>query len=108
MTDFVPVIVAFLGISLERGEADRIGLRRYLLETLLIDGIELLLSALSKCESPYVHLVEALSTALSEDIRQLAGGAKWQPPADLKEPLPAAVCGLTPTLPAPPEKGVEL
>jgi nitrate reductase molybdenum cofactor assembly chaperone NarJ/NarW len=82
LADFVPVMVEFLGVSLERGDQDRIGLRRYFVETLLINGIESLLSALRKCESPYVHLVEALRVALAEDIVQMTGGAKWQPPAD--------------------------
>ncbi len=96
MADFVPIIVDFLGISLERGDRDRIGLRRYLVETLLINGIESLLSALRKCESPYVHLVEALRVALSEDIAQMAGGPKWRPPADGGRPRPpAAVRGVT-------------
>lgn len=109
MADFVPVIVEFLGISLERRDEDRIGLRRYLVETLLINGIESLLSALRKCESAYVHLVEALRVALSADIAQIADGPKWQPPADDDRPqVPAAAHGLTATNRGTPEKGVEL
>ena len=109
MADFVPVIVEFLGISLERGDRDRIGLRRYLVETLLINGIESLLSALRKCESPYVNLVEALRAALTEDIAHMADGPKWQPPADDDRPrVPAAVRGLMATDRATSESGVEL
>ncbi len=109
MADFVPVVVEFLGISLERGERDRIGLRRYLVETLLINGIESLLSALRKCESPYAHLVEALRVVLAEDIARMAGGPKWQPPAaDDRPPVPAAVCGSTVPARATREYGVEL
>ncbi len=109
MSDFVPVIVEFLGLSLERRDKDRIGLRRYLVETLLINGFESLLSALRKCESPYAHLVEALRAALTDDIAQMAGGPKWQPPADGDRPrVPAAVCGLMATDRAAPENGVEL
>jgi nitrate reductase delta subunit len=109
MADFVPVIVEFLGISLERGESDRIGLRRYLVETLLINGIESLLSALRKCESPYVHLVEALRVVLAEDIARMAGGPKWQPPAtDDRPQAPAAVCGSAAPTRATREYGVEL
>ena len=107
MADFVPVIVEFLGISLERRDQDRIGLRRYLVETLLIDGIESLSSALRKCESPYAHLVEALCAALTDDIAHMAGGPIWQPPADQNALVPAAICGLTATHRATPEKGVE-
>ncbi len=109
MADFVPVIVEFLGISLERGDRDQLGLRRYLVETLLVNGIESLLSALRKCESPYAHLVEALRAALTEDIAHMADGPKWQPPADDDRPrVPAAVCGLMATDRATPENGVEL
>ncbi len=108
MADFVPVVVEFLAISLERGDEDRIGLRRYLVEKLLMDGIELLSSALHKCESPYAHLIEALRAALSDDIAHMAGGPIWQPPADEDKRVPAALCGLTANNLAPPEKGVEL
>ncbi|MCP4318169.1 MAG: hypothetical protein GY789_19680 [Hyphomicrobiales bacterium] len=109
MADFVPVIVEFLAISLEREKEDRIGLRRYLVETLLINGIESLLSALRKCESPYAHLVEALRVALAEDIAQMADGPKWQQPADSNRPqAPAAVHGVTAPVPSTPEAGVEI
>ncbi len=109
MADFVPVIVEFLGLSLERRDEDKIGLRRYLVETLLINGIESLLSALRKCESPYAYLVEALRAALSEDIAHMADGPKWRPPADDdRPPVPAAIRGLMATERATPENGVEL
>ncbi len=90
MADFVPVVVEFLGISLDRGDADEIGLRRYLIEQLLVKGFEMLLAALRKYESPYAHLVDALDAALAEDIRHMAGGPKWQPPADDDRPRIAA------------------
>ncbi len=96
LADFAPVVVEFLGISLERGDEDRIGLRRYLVETLLIDGIESLLSALRKCDSPYAHVVEALGVALSADIARMADGPIWRPPADDDGRLvPAAALGAT-------------
>ena len=96
LADFAPVVVEFLGISLERGDDDHIGLRRYLVETLLIDGIESLLSALQKCESPYAHVVEALGVALSADIARMADGPIWRPPADDDRPLvPAAALDAT-------------
>lgn len=82
MADFVPVVVEFLAVSLERREEDRIGLRRYLVETLLIKGIESLLTALRKHESPYVLLVDALGVALAKDITLMAREPKWQPPAE--------------------------
>ena len=109
MADFVPVIVDFLAISLERRDKDRIGLRRYFVEKLLINGIESLLSALRKCESPYANLVMALRTALAEDIAQMAGSPKWRPSAGDDRPLAsAAVHGLTASIPSTPEAGVEI
>ena len=108
MSDFVPVIVEFLGISLERGDEDRIGLRRYLVETLLINGIESLLLALRKCESPYLLLVEALRAALTEDIAQMSGSPIWRPPADDDRPRISNVARpLTASDRAVPEKGVD-
>ncbi len=94
LADFVPVVVEFLGVSLERGDQDQIGLRRYFVETMLTTGLASLLSALRRHESPYAHLVDALEVALAEDIAQMAGGPKWQPPAD-DDRLPAAadICG---------------
>ena len=110
MADFVPIIVDFLAISLEREAEDRIGLRRYFVETLLINGIESLLSALRKCESPYTYLVEALRVALTDDIAQMAGGPKWQPPTDNDQPpVPVTVHdALTAPISSTPEAGVEL
>ena len=109
MADFVPIIVEFLGISLAHDDRDRIGLRRYLVETLLVNGIESLLSALRKCESPYLHLVEALRVALAEDIAQMAGGPKWRPPADGDRGQPSvAALGSTATDRATPDNWVEL
>ncbi len=109
MADFVPVIVDFLAISLERRDKDRIGLRRYFVEKLLINGIESLLSALRKCESPYAYLVDVLRVALAEDIAQMAGSPKWRPSAgDDRPQASAAVHGLTASIPSTPEAGVEI
>jgi nitrate reductase delta subunit len=109
LSDFVPVIVDFLAISLERGDADQIGLRRYLVESLLLNAIESLLSALRKYESPYAHLIEALRIVLADDIAHMAGGPIWQPPADSdRSPVPADLRGLTATNQAEPENWVEL
>ncbi len=109
MADFVPVVVEFLGLSLERRDKDRIGLRRYFVEKLLVNGIESLLSALRKCESPYANLVMALRTALAEDIAQMAGSPKWRPSAgDDRPQASAAVHGLTASIPSTPEAGVEI
>lgn len=95
MSDFVPVVIEFLGISLERRDQDDIGLRRYLVETLVVEGFDNLLVALRKYESPYGYLVEALSVTLADDIALMASGPKWRPSADDDaERLPPNVAGL--------------
>ena len=109
LADFLPVIVEFLGVSLERGEQDRIGLRRYFVETLLTPGLATLLAALRKHESPYAHLIDALGVALAEDIAQMAGGPKWQPPADDDRlPAGASICGPAAGTQMASENGAEL
>lgn len=109
MADFVPVVVEFLGISLYRGDVDEIGLRRYLVEQLLVKGFEMLLTALRKYESPYAHLVDALDVALADDIKRMAGGPKWQPPADDDSPqISAAIHDQTAVDHATSTNGVEL
>ena len=109
LADFVPVMVEFLGVSLERSDQDRIGLRRYFVETMLTTGLASLLSALRRYESPYAHLVDALGVALAEDIAQMAGGPKWRPPADDDRlPVPATVCGLAAANHTASENGAEL
>lgn len=110
LADFVPVIIEFLGLSLNRWDEDQIGLRRYLVETHLLNGIESLLSALRKYESPYALLVESLRVALAQDIKRMAGEPKWQPPAKDDQPpeTAAAVRGLMADHRAAPENWVEL
>lgn len=109
LADFVPVMVEFLGLSLERGDQDRIGLRRYFVETMLTTGLTSLLSALRRHESPYAHLVDALGVALAADIAQMAGGPKWRPPAgDDRLPVPATVCGPAAANHTASENGAEL
>ena len=81
LADFVPVMVEFLGLSLERGDRDQIGLRRYFVETMLSAGLASLLSALRRHESPYAHLVDALALWPSGPCLDL-----W--PADGTLPVP--------------------
>lgn len=80
MSDFVPVVVEFLELSLDRMNMDQIGLRRYFVERLLVNALESLLQALQKVDSPYQYLIEALRIALAEDIAQMADGPIWQAP----------------------------
>ncbi len=81
------------------------------METLLIKGIESLLAALRKHESPYVLLVDALSVALAKDIALMAKGPKWQPPADgegISQGAPPCARGMTEATRLTLENGAEL
>jgi len=97
LADFLPVVIEFLAISLERESHDAIGLRRYFVEGSLINAIEALLGKLRKLESPYTYLIESLRVALREDIARMAGGPKWRPAsADAQPSAVAAERSLTP------------
>ncbi len=82
MSDFLPVMVDFLWISLERSALDQIGLRRWFLENFLQRGIEPLKEKLEKYESPYALLVESLGAALQADAEMLADQPAWQRPEE--------------------------
>lgn len=109
LADFVPIVVEFLAISLERQNEDRIGLRRYFVEGSMINGIEALLSKLRKVDSPYAFLIESLRVALTADIAQMAGGPKWRPRPEEETEQPSAVkSGVAAGDRSGPEKGIEL
>lgn len=80
LPDFLPVMVDFLWISLEKIERDRIGLRRHFLEHYLLPGIEPFSAALKKHKSPYVWLMKALEAALKVDIAFMSDKPTWEPP----------------------------
>lgn len=86
LPDFLPVMVDFLWLSLDRMERDRIGLRRYFLEQCVLPGIKPLLAALKKSKSPYALLVECLDTALKEDIVLMKDQPVWEPPDEASSP----------------------
>ena len=90
LSDFLPVMVEFLAISLERRDMDQIGLRRSFIERYLLVGLDPLGEALSKYESPYGLLVEALGELLAEDAAQAGDAPAWTPPVG--EPECAATC----------------
>lgn len=80
LSDFIPVMVDFLGVSLEKPELDEIGLRRWFLENQFMPGMAALTAALTKYESPYALLVESLDAAFIEDVEIMADQPKWEPP----------------------------
>lgn len=86
LPDFLPVMVDFLWMSLERQERDSIGLRRFFIDRFLLSGLKQFLTALKKYKSPYAWLAESLEAALGEDVACVADQPVWKPPdQDLNE-----------------------
>jgi nitrate reductase molybdenum cofactor assembly chaperone NarJ/NarW len=72
LPDFLPVVVEFLAVSLEHPERDGIGLRRRLVDKFIRPGLPGLRKGLQKYESVYDLLVQALETAVDEDLERMA------------------------------------
>ena len=82
LPDYLPVMVDFLGITLQTESRDGIGLRRRLLEHYVQPGLEPLREALAKYESPYGLLVSALASCVEQDLQRMGDAPAWRPPAD--------------------------
>lgn len=80
LPDYLPALVDFLWISLERGDRDGIGLRRRLVEQYVHPGLKPLRAALAKYRSPYALLIEALERTVDQDIRLMGDAPAWRPP----------------------------
>ena len=104
LSDFLPLMVEFLAISLERAEMDRIGLRRSFLERYVQIGLEPLAEALEKYDSPYGLLIKALQTALADDMALIGDQPAWTRPAD--QPDCVATCPVRLEMP-PPKPGLQ-
>lgn len=81
----------FLSISLDQAERDQIGLRRHFVENFLSIGLEPMLKALKKFESPYALLIDSLKSALQEDMALMADQPVWSPPMEDQKPPIAVV-----------------
>ena len=92
LSDFLPLMVEFLAISLERAEMDRIGLRRSFLERYVQIGLEPLAKVLEKYDSPYGLLIKALQAALADDMALIGDQPAWSRPADQSDC--AATCSV--------------
>ena len=86
MTDFLPMMAEFLGLSLAQPERDRIGLRRRFVEQYLQPALAPLGEALEKFESPYAELVKALTALAEEDMVQMFDHPTWVPPPGSDRP----------------------
>ncbi len=105
LSDFLPLMVEFLAISLERAEMDRIGLRRSFLERYVQNGLEPLAKVLEKYDSPYGLLIKALQAALADDLALIGDQPAWTRPAD--QPDCAATCSVRLEIP-PPKPGLQV
>lgn len=85
LPDYVPALVEFLAMSLERADKDRIGLRRRLLEHHVRPALRPLRDQLVKYQSPYAWLIEALEALVAEDLRRMGDQSAWQPPERARE-----------------------
>lgn len=80
LSDYLPLMVDFLWISLGQLDRDRIGLRRHYVERCLLPGLEPLEKALDEYESPYARVVAALRLTLESDPARAADAPRWDPP----------------------------
>ncbi len=79
MPDFLPIMLEFLAISLERQDLDTIGLRRRFIERCFLPGVEAMEKAMVKYESPYLVLLPSIQAAAVEDLRRMGDTPAWQP-----------------------------
>lgn len=80
MSDFLPIMVDFLWISLENHSRDKIGLRRRFLEYYFFTGLGMLYDNLKKYKSIYSILIEALKLTVERDIKNMLDIPAWVPP----------------------------
>lgn len=79
LSDFLPVMLEFLALTVEHEQPDDIGLRRRFLERYLAPGLPAMKEALIKHESPYRHLVDALEALIHDDLAASEGVPAWTP-----------------------------
>jgi nitrate reductase molybdenum cofactor assembly chaperone len=80
LADFLPVLLEFLAMSLERSGQDQIGLRRRIVEVHIFPGLNPILTRFQENESCYALLIQALTSAVQDDIQSMAGDPRWMPP----------------------------
>lgn len=92
LSDFLPLMLDFLAVSLEREECDKIGVRRRFVEHHFLLGVPPMVESMQKYESVYASLAEALKEALEEDAIRMEDQPVWNPPANEDHP-PESACG---------------
>lgn len=85
LPDYVPLVVEFLRLSLDRDAPDADSLRRYFLETYVRPPLPAFRRALEEARTPYRLLAGVLETLVGLDLERLAAVSPWRPP---EEPVP--------------------
>ncbi len=83
LPDFLPIVVDFLGISLETPARDQVALRRWCLERHVLPGLDPLCESLAKYQSPHQLVVSALRETVEEDLRRMGETPIWQAPDEM-------------------------
>lgn len=81
LPDYLPLMVEFLAVALERPARDEIGLRRRFLEQYLLPGLRPLHAALGTHAPAYARLAEALEVTATADLETMGHTPAWTPAA---------------------------
>jgi nitrate reductase assembly molybdenum cofactor insertion protein NarJ len=73
------VLLEFLALTVEQEQPGDVGLRRRFLGRYLMPGLPGMKAALTKHESPYRHLVDALEALVRDDLAASEGVPAWTP-----------------------------
>lgn len=81
LPDFLPVLAEFLALSVDATrQRDAWGLRRRLLEQLMLPALKPLVEQLQQYKSVYAAVIEALEAAIRIELQSLANIPAWKPP----------------------------
>lgn len=86
LSDFLPAMAEFLAISLDARDRDSIGLRRRFVEKYVKPGLPPMRAALGQYDSPYGLIIQALETAVAEDIQSHVNDPIWVEPQRVGKP----------------------
>lgn len=79
LPDYVPAVVDFLWLSLERAARDRIGLRRLLLERYVHPALAPFEAALARHDSGYASVAGVLRELVVDDCMDMSSQPRWTP-----------------------------
>lgn len=92
LPDYLPLMVDFLRLTLERGGTRDRSVRRHYLERFVLPGLPPVTRCLREHDSVYVLPLEALQAAAGRDRERMADAPVWTPPDAAAEASPR--CGV--------------